>query len=102
MRSCTAPRASASGSGPATMQARYLMWCGAVPTMETLAAVQILRAWFPDLRVRVVNVVDLMRLQDDREHPHGLSDREFDALFTACLLYTSPSPRDRQKSRMPS
>ena len=56
---------------------------GDVPTMETLAAVQILRAWFPDLRVRVVNVVDLMRLQDDREHPHGLSDREFDALFTA-------------------
>ena len=56
---------------------------GDVPTMETMAAVQILRAWFPDLRVRVVNVVDLMRLQDDREHPHGLSDREFDALFTA-------------------
>ena len=55
---------------------------GDVPTMETLAAVQILRAWFPDLLVRVVNVVDLMRLQDDREHPHGLSDREFDALFT--------------------
>ncbi|SNS19945.1 XFP C-terminal domain-containing protein [Geodermatophilus pulveris] len=54
---------------------------GDVPTMETLAAVEILRGWFPDLRVRVVNVVDLMRLQDDREHPHGLSDREFDALF---------------------
>jgi xylulose-5-phosphate/fructose-6-phosphate phosphoketolase len=56
---------------------------GDVPTMETLAAVEILRGWFPDLRMRVVNVVDLMRLQDDREHPHGLSDREFDALFTA-------------------
>jgi len=55
---------------------------GDVPTMETLAAVEILRGWFPDLRMRVVNVVDLMRLQDDREHPHGLSDREFDALFT--------------------
>ncbi|HEX2297598.1 MAG TPA: phosphoketolase family protein, partial [Pseudonocardiaceae bacterium] len=56
---------------------------GDVPTMETLAAVEILRGWFPDLRIRVVNVVDLMRLQDDRAHPHGLSDREFDALFTA-------------------
>ncbi|MGY1837635.1 phosphoketolase [Blastococcus sp. SYSU DS0510] len=55
---------------------------GDVPTMETLAAVEILRGYFPDLRVRVVNVVDLMRLQDDREHPHGLSDREFDAYFT--------------------
>jgi xylulose-5-phosphate/fructose-6-phosphate phosphoketolase len=55
---------------------------GDVPTLETLAAVDILRGFFPDLRMRVVNVVDLMRLQDDREHPHGLSDREFDALFT--------------------
>jgi xylulose-5-phosphate/fructose-6-phosphate phosphoketolase len=56
---------------------------GDVPTMETLAAVEILRGWFPDLRIRVVNVVDLMRLQDDRQHPHGLSDAEFDAYFTA-------------------
>jgi xylulose-5-phosphate/fructose-6-phosphate phosphoketolase len=55
---------------------------GDVPTMEVLAAAELLRGWFPDLRVRVVNVVDLMRLQDDREHPHGLSDRDFDALFT--------------------
>jgi xylulose-5-phosphate/fructose-6-phosphate phosphoketolase len=55
---------------------------GDVPTMETLAAVEILRGWFPDLRVRVVNVVDLMRLQDEREHPHGLSSAAFDALFT--------------------
>jgi len=55
---------------------------GDVPTMEVLAATELLRGWFPDLRVRVVNVVDLMRLQDDREHPHGLSDQEFDALFT--------------------
>ncbi|MBJ7450461.1 MAG: phosphoketolase family protein [Blastococcus sp.] len=55
---------------------------GDVPTMETLAAVEILRGWFPDLRIRVVNVVDLMRLMDDREHPHGISDREFDSLFT--------------------
>ena len=50
--------------------------------METLAAVEILRGYFPDLRIRVVNVVDLMRLQDDREHPHGLSDAEFDSYFT--------------------
>ncbi|MET8245055.1 phosphoketolase family protein [Streptomyces sp. NPDC005202] len=55
---------------------------GDVPTMETLAAADLLRRWFPDLRIRVVNVVDLMRLQSDREHPHGLSDPEFDALFT--------------------
>jgi xylulose-5-phosphate/fructose-6-phosphate phosphoketolase len=55
---------------------------GDVPTMETLAAVEILRGWFPDLRIRVVNVVDLMRLQDERSHPHGLSDAAFDALFT--------------------
>ncbi|MGY1631157.1 phosphoketolase [Geodermatophilus sp. SYSU D01186] len=55
---------------------------GDVPTMETLAAVDILRGAFPDLRIRVVNVVDLMRLQDDRAHPHGLSDAEFDSYFT--------------------
>jgi len=59
-----------------------LVCAGDVPTMETLAATQLLRAWFPDLRIRVVNVVDLMRLQDDQEHPHGLPDRDFDALFT--------------------
>jgi xylulose-5-phosphate/fructose-6-phosphate phosphoketolase len=57
--------------------------CGDVPTLETLAAVDILRREAPDLRVRVVNVVDLMRLQPDSEHPHGLSDSEFDTLFTA-------------------
>ncbi|MER7076844.1 xylulose-5-phosphate/fructose-6-phosphate phosphoketolase [Saccharopolyspora kobensis] len=55
---------------------------GDVPTMEVLAAVDLLRDHFPDLRMRVVNVVDLMRLQDEREHPHGLSDAEFDSLFT--------------------
>jgi xylulose-5-phosphate/fructose-6-phosphate phosphoketolase len=55
---------------------------GDVPTMETLAAVDILRNAFPDLRIRLVNVVDLMRLQDDRAHPHGLSDAEFDSYFT--------------------
>ena len=56
--------------------------CGDVPTLEALAAVDILRRELPDLKVRVVNVVDLMRLQPDSEHPHGLSDREFDTLFT--------------------
>jgi xylulose-5-phosphate/fructose-6-phosphate phosphoketolase len=56
--------------------------CGDVPTLETLAAAAILRERIPELRVRIVNVVDLMRLQPDTEHPHGLSDREFDSLFT--------------------
>ncbi|HEY9380032.1 MAG TPA: phosphoketolase family protein, partial [Burkholderiales bacterium] len=56
--------------------------CGDVPTMETLAAVMLLREHFPDLKVRVVNVVDLMKLQPPSEHPHGLSDRDFDSLFT--------------------
>ena len=55
---------------------------GDVPTLETLAATAILRERLPSLRVRVVNVVDLMRLQPESEHPHGLSDHEFDALFT--------------------
>jgi xylulose-5-phosphate/fructose-6-phosphate phosphoketolase len=59
-----------------------LACCGDVPTLETLAAVSILREQLPDLRVRVVNVVDLMRLQPAGEHPHGMSDPEFDALFT--------------------
>ena len=56
--------------------------CGDMPTLETLAAVDLLRQLLPDLRVRVVNVVDLMRLQPTSEHPHGLPDAEFDALFT--------------------
>jgi xylulose-5-phosphate/fructose-6-phosphate phosphoketolase len=56
--------------------------CGDVPTLETLAAVDLIRQTLPELRVRVVNVVDLMRLQHEREHPHGMSDAEFDALFT--------------------
>ncbi|HVK03647.1 MAG TPA: phosphoketolase family protein [Armatimonadaceae bacterium] len=55
---------------------------GDIPTLETLAAVDILRRNLPDLKVRVINVVDLMTLQDDREHPHGLSLKAFDALFT--------------------
>jgi xylulose-5-phosphate/fructose-6-phosphate phosphoketolase len=56
--------------------------CGDVPTLETLAAVSILRAHWLELKIRVVNVVDLMKLQPEREHPHGLSDTDFDALFT--------------------
>ena len=56
--------------------------CGDVPTLETLAAVSILREHLPDLKVRVINVVDLMKLQPQSEHPHGLSDDAFDALFT--------------------
>jgi xylulose-5-phosphate/fructose-6-phosphate phosphoketolase len=56
--------------------------CGDVPTLETLAAVSLLREHLPDLTIRVVNVVDLMRLQPDTEHPHGLSSAAFDALFT--------------------
>ena len=56
--------------------------CGDVPTLETLAAVAILREQLPALKIRVVNVVDLMRLQPHTEHPHGLSDTDFDALFT--------------------
>jgi xylulose-5-phosphate/fructose-6-phosphate phosphoketolase len=55
---------------------------GDVPSLETLAAVDILRQHFPDLKIRVVNVVDLMTLQPQSEHPHGLSDKDFDLLFT--------------------
>ncbi|HXX88851.1 MAG TPA: phosphoketolase family protein [Acidimicrobiales bacterium] len=56
--------------------------CGDVPTLETLAAVDLVRTYLPELRVRVVNVVDLMRIQPPSEHPHGMADAEFDALFT--------------------
>ena len=55
---------------------------GDVPTLETLAAVTCLRAYVPDIRIRVVNVVDLMVLEPQSEHPHGMNDRDFDALFT--------------------
>ncbi len=57
--------------------------CGDVPTIETLAAVDLLRQMFPDLRIRVVNVVDLLKLQPEKEHPHGLSDKDFVDIFTA-------------------
>ncbi|MEW2380476.1 phosphoketolase family protein [Micromonospora sp. NPDC047707] len=60
-----------------------LACAGDVPTLETLAAADLLRRHLPDLKVRVVNVVDLMRLQPPTEHPHGLSDKEFDTIFTA-------------------
>jgi xylulose-5-phosphate/fructose-6-phosphate phosphoketolase len=56
--------------------------CGDIPTLETLAAVEMLRSNFPELKVRVINVVDLMTLQPKSEHPHGLSDKDFDTLFT--------------------
>ncbi len=56
--------------------------CGDVPTLETLAAVQLLREHFPELKIRVINVVNLMKLQPQSEHPHGLSDKDFDVLFT--------------------
>jgi len=71
----------ASGNG--AREPDVVMACaGDVPTVETLAAVQILNEHMPDLNVRVVNVVDLMTLQPREVHPHGLTDREFDALFT--------------------
>ena len=59
-----------------------LACCGDIPTLETVAAADLLRQHLPDLRVRVINVVDLMRLQPESEHPHGLADRDYDALFT--------------------
>jgi xylulose-5-phosphate/fructose-6-phosphate phosphoketolase len=67
-----------SGSEPDVVMA----CAGDVPTLETLAAVKLLRGYFPELKVRVVNVVDLMKLLPASEHPHGLSDSDFDALFT--------------------
>src|SRR5262249_39766145 len=60
-----------------------LACAGDIPTLETLAAASILREKLPELRVRVVNVVDLMRLQPETEHPHGMSDAEFNSLFTS-------------------
>jgi xylulose-5-phosphate/fructose-6-phosphate phosphoketolase len=70
-------------SSDAGAEPDVVMACaGDVPTLETLAAVKLLRGYVPDLKVRVINVVDLMTLQPQREHPHGLSDAEFDSLFT--------------------
>jgi xylulose-5-phosphate/fructose-6-phosphate phosphoketolase len=71
----------ASNEGPEEPDV-VLACAGDIPTLETVAAAALLRELLPNLRVRVINVVDLMRLQPESEHPHGLSDREFDALFT--------------------
>ncbi len=73
---------ASSDGGPGTLPDVVLACAGDVPTLETLAATSILRAELPDLRVRVINVVDLMRLLPDSQHPHGLPDSEFDTLFT--------------------
>jgi xylulose-5-phosphate/fructose-6-phosphate phosphoketolase len=71
------------GDGGETEPDVVLACAGDVPTLETLAAVSLLREHLPSLKVRVVNVVDLMRLEPQSEHPHGMSDAEYDALFTA-------------------
>ena len=83
VRHCTAgagvwPWASNDADEPDVVMA----CAGDVPTLETLAAVMLLRGYVPDIRIRVVNVVDLMVLQPQSEHPHGLQDRDFDVLFT--------------------
>jgi xylulose-5-phosphate/fructose-6-phosphate phosphoketolase len=73
---------ASSQDGAGTLPDVVLACAGDVPTLETLAATSILRRELPDLRVRVVNVVDLMRLVPESDHPHGLPDAEFDTLFT--------------------
>jgi xylulose-5-phosphate/fructose-6-phosphate phosphoketolase len=74
------PWAGSDGGG----EPDVVMACaGDVPTLETLAAAELLRGAFPELKIRVINVVDLMKLQPQSEHPHGLSDEDFDGLFTA-------------------
>src|SRR5260370_29238697 len=71
------------GGGKDAGDAGVVMACaGDVPTLETLAAVTLLRDYVPDIRIRVVNVVDLMVLEPRTEHPHGMEDRDFDDLFT--------------------
>jgi xylulose-5-phosphate/fructose-6-phosphate phosphoketolase len=74
---------ASSDTDPSAPPDVVMACCGDTPTLETLAAVSLLREHLPQLKVRVVNVVDLMRLQPESEHPHGMSDAEFDALFTA-------------------
>src|SRR6202000_2746212 len=70
-------------NGPADAEPDVVLaCCGDTPTLEVLAAAALLREHLPSLKVRVVNVVDLMRLQPETEHPHGMSDAEFDSLFT--------------------
>ena len=71
------------GSNYQAVAPDVVMACsGDVPTLETFAAVSIMREHLPELKIRVVNVVDLMKLQPQTEHPHGLSDMDFDELFT--------------------
>src|SRR5439155_20670706 len=83
VRHCTAGLGIWDWAGNDEGSPDVVMACaGDVPTLETLAAVSLLRERVPDLRIRVVNVVDLMALQPESEHPHGLADEEFDALFT--------------------
>jgi xylulose-5-phosphate/fructose-6-phosphate phosphoketolase len=74
--------AGTADDGPGGEPDVVLACAGDIPTLETLAAADLLRTHIPELRVRVINVVDLMRLEPDTEHPHGLSDGEFDTLFT--------------------
>ena len=81
-RSGTARLASASSNDEGGDPDVVMACAGDVPTLETLAAVEILRQHFPDLKIRVINVVNLMTLQPQSEHPHGLSDTDFDGLFT--------------------
>jgi xylulose-5-phosphate/fructose-6-phosphate phosphoketolase len=72
-----------AGNEPETGEPDVVMACaGDVPTLETLAAVDLLRQSLPDLKIRVINVVDLMTLQSKEQHPHGLPDRDFDSLFS--------------------
>jgi xylulose-5-phosphate/fructose-6-phosphate phosphoketolase len=73
----------ASSDGDDDVPDVVLGCAGDIPTLEVVSAAALLREHLPELKVRVVNVVDLMRLQPDTEHPHGMPDREFDALFTA-------------------
>ena len=74
----------AQASNDAGQEPDLVMACaGDIPTQEALAATALLRAEFPNLKIRFINVVDLFKVQSDKEHPHGLSDRDFDSLFTA-------------------
>ena len=87
VRHCTAGAGTwawaSHGAADGTSEPDVVMACaGDVPTLEALAAVTLLRGYVPDIRIRFVNVVDLMALQPQSEHPHGLADHEFDALFT--------------------
>jgi xylulose-5-phosphate/fructose-6-phosphate phosphoketolase len=83
VRHCTAGLGIWDWAGNEDGSPDVVMACaGDVPTLETLAAVSLLREFLPELRVRVVNVVDLMALQPVSEHPHGLADEDFEALFT--------------------